>query len=135
MFSLESPHRGDSNEYTQYTIFHIKRNSPFIILNLQLCDFFSRGLKNEFEIAVVNEPSVFEPLKFYCIFLVKRIRCLAILAILNILNFCCFSLKSFLQLRELKMLHLKFGIQGFYYNNTTLILRLYISQGFHLSGL
>ena len=26
------------------------------------------GLKNEFETAVVNEPSVFEPLKFYCIF-------------------------------------------------------------------
>ena len=25
------------------------------------------GLKNEFETAVVNEPSVFEPLKFYCI--------------------------------------------------------------------
>ena len=25
MFSLESPHRGDSNEYTQYTIFHIKK--------------------------------------------------------------------------------------------------------------
>ena len=24
------------------------------------------GLKNEFEAAVVNEPSVFEPLKFYC---------------------------------------------------------------------
>ena len=28
--------------------------------------FFSKGLKNEFEIAVVNEPSVVEPLKFYC---------------------------------------------------------------------
>ena len=28
---------------------------------------FSKGLKNEFETAVVNEPSVFEPLKFYCI--------------------------------------------------------------------
>ena len=28
---------------------------------------FSWGLKNEFETAVVNEPSVFEPLKFYCI--------------------------------------------------------------------
>ena len=28
---------------------------------------FSNGLKNEFETAVVNEPSVFEPLKFYCI--------------------------------------------------------------------
>ena len=25
VFSLESPHRGDSNEYTQYTIFNIKR--------------------------------------------------------------------------------------------------------------
>ena len=27
---------------------------------------FSKGLKNEFETAVVNEPSVFEPSKFYC---------------------------------------------------------------------
>ena len=27
--------------------------------------FFPKGLKNEFERAVVNEPSVFEPLKFY----------------------------------------------------------------------
>ena len=25
MFSLESPHRGNSNEYTQYTIFNIKK--------------------------------------------------------------------------------------------------------------
>ena len=25
MFSLESPHRGDSNEYTQYTIINIKK--------------------------------------------------------------------------------------------------------------
>ena len=24
VFSLESPHRGNSNEYTQYTIFNIK---------------------------------------------------------------------------------------------------------------
>ena len=30
VFSLESPHRGDSNEYTQYTMFNIKR---IIILN------------------------------------------------------------------------------------------------------
>ena len=29
--------------------------------------FISKGLKNDFETAVVNEPSVFEPLKFYCI--------------------------------------------------------------------
>ena len=25
VFSLESPQRGDSNEYTQYTIFNIKK--------------------------------------------------------------------------------------------------------------
>ena len=36
-----------------------------IALNLPLRDF-SKGLKNEFETAVVDEPSVFEPLKFYC---------------------------------------------------------------------
>ena len=40
MFSLESPHKGDSNVYTQYTIFIIKRKSPQIILNPQLWDFF-----------------------------------------------------------------------------------------------
>ena len=27
---------------------------------------FSKGLKNEFETVVVKEPSMFEPLKFYC---------------------------------------------------------------------
>ena len=36
--------------------------------------FFSKGLKNEFETAVVNEPSVFEPLKFYC----STLKCLSI---------------------------------------------------------
>ena len=38
--------------------------------------FFSKGLKNEFETVVVNEPSVLEPLKFYCMcicFLVKTL--------------------------------------------------------------
>ena len=68
MFSLESPYRGDSNEYTKYTIISIKKkftlNYP---KNMQLSDFFSKGLQNEFEAAMVNEPSVFEPLKFYCI--------------------------------------------------------------------
>ena len=29
--------------------------------------FFQKGFKIEFKTAVVNEPSVFEPLKFYCI--------------------------------------------------------------------
>ena len=77
MFSLASPHRGDSNEYTQYTITQYKKaNNPKLsqICNYGIC---SKGRvpksatmefvpKNEFEPAVVNEPSVFEPLKFYC---------------------------------------------------------------------
>ena len=44
--------------YSQYK----KEKSSLIIQNLQLWDF-SKGLKNEFETAVVDEPSVFEPLK------------------------------------------------------------------------
>ena len=52
MFSLESPHRGDSNEYTQYIIFSIKRNhSKFS----KICSYgILKGLKNEFETAVVK---------------------------------------------------------------------------------
>ena len=45
VFSLESPHRDDSNEYTQYTIFSIKRKSPLIITNLQLWVFVPRDLR------------------------------------------------------------------------------------------
>ena len=66
VFSLESPRRGDSNEYTQHTIFNIRKN---IILNYPksaAMSFSAKGHKNEFETAVVNEPTVFEPLKFYC---------------------------------------------------------------------
>ena len=42
----------------------------------QICSqgIFSQGLKNEFETAVVNEPSVFEPLKFYSILIKGKIR-------------------------------------------------------------
>ena len=67
MFSLESPQRGDSNEYKQHTIFNIKKENYFskiTFLNLPLWDF-SKGLKNELEAAMVDELSVFEPLKFY----------------------------------------------------------------------
>ena len=42
LFPLESPHRGDSNVYTQYTIFIIKKKITQIILNLQLWGFFPR---------------------------------------------------------------------------------------------
>ena len=72
MFSLELPQRGDSNEYTQYTVSQYKKeNRPKLsqICNYGIC---SKGPKNEFQTAVVNEPSVFEPLKLYCISLVFR---------------------------------------------------------------
>ena len=67
MLSLESPHRGDSNEYTQYTIFNIKKKITLNYSKSTAMDFYSKGLKNKIETAVVNEPSVFEPPKFYCI--------------------------------------------------------------------
>ena len=60
MFSLESPHRGDSNENTNMQ--KITRNYP----KYAATGFLSKGIKNEFETAVVNESSVFEPQKCYC---------------------------------------------------------------------
>ena len=67
LFSLESPHRGDSNEHTQYTIFNIKRKITLNYPKSAAMGFCSKVLKNGFETAMVKEPSVFEPLKFYCI--------------------------------------------------------------------
>ena len=66
MFSLESPHRGDSNENTQYTIFNMNNKNTINYPKSAAKGLFSKGLRNEFETAVVNESSVFEPLKFYC---------------------------------------------------------------------
>ena len=67
MFSLELPHRGDSNEYTQYTIFNIKKKITLNYPKSTAMGFCSKELKEEFETAMVNEPSVFEPLKSSCI--------------------------------------------------------------------
>ena len=54
MFSLESPHRSVSNEYNfQYK----KENHP------KLFEIYTYGSFS----AMVNEPSVFKPLKVYCI--------------------------------------------------------------------
>ena len=66
VFSLESPHQGDSNKYAQHTIVNLKKKITPNYPKSAATDF-SKGLKNEFETAVVNEPSVFEPLKVYCI--------------------------------------------------------------------
>ena len=64
VFSLESTHLGDFNKYTQYTT----RLS-------QICSngTFSKRLKNRFKTAMVNEPSGFEPLKFYCICYIRHV--------------------------------------------------------------
>ena len=81
MFLLESPQRDNFNEYTQYTIFSIKiENHPKLS---KICSYgiFSKELKNEFETAMVNEPSVFEPLKFYCICIITECTTLMCLSI------------------------------------------------------
>ena len=68
MFSLESRHRGDSNEYTHFTIFSMNKKNTLNYPKSAAMGFFSKGLKNEFETAVVNEP-----LKFYCIRYMSKI--------------------------------------------------------------
>ena len=55
MFSLESPHRDDSNEYTQYTICNIKKKITLKYPKSAAMGFCSKGLQNEFETTVVNE--------------------------------------------------------------------------------
>ena len=72
MFSLELPHRGDFNEYKQYTIFNIKETHPKLS---QICSYgilFPRDSRTSSK-TVVNEPSVFELLKVYCMFLLLYI--------------------------------------------------------------
>ena len=70
VYSLESPHRGDSNEYyTKYQFQYEKKKFNINCPKSAARDFFSKGLKSEFEIAMVNEPSGFEPLNVYCSFL------------------------------------------------------------------
>ena len=71
MFSLESPHRGDSNGYTQYTIFNIKKENHPKLSPINSNGFLFQGTEERVRV-VVNEPSVFEPLKFYCRLTVNR---------------------------------------------------------------
>ena len=54
-----------------------KENVHKLYLNicfLELSEEFPRDSKNEFESATVNEPSVFESLRFYCIKFTKNIQ-------------------------------------------------------------
>ena len=54
MFSLESPHRGDSNEYTQHTIFNNKEKITLNYPKSAAIGLCLKGLKNEFETALVS---------------------------------------------------------------------------------
>ena len=63
-------------KYLIKAILTCAHNIPFSVLKKRIklnypksvaMGLFSYRLKNKFETAVVNEPSVFEPLKFYCI--------------------------------------------------------------------
>ena len=47
---------------TPYTIFSIKKKITLNYSKSAAMGFFPKGFKNKFETAVVNEPSVFEPL-------------------------------------------------------------------------
>ena len=64
--SLESPHRGDSSEYTQYIIFSIIKKITLNFPYLQPGNCF-QGTQELVETARVNEQSMFKPLKFCCI--------------------------------------------------------------------
>ena len=70
MFSLELPHRGNSNDYTQYTIFNMQTKINLNYSKSAAMGFFYKALKNELETPVVKQSSVFEPLKCYCSYLV-----------------------------------------------------------------
>ena len=71
VFSLESSHPGNSNEHTQYTIFIMKKENHPRSSQIRNYRIFSSGPKNDVETAVVNEPSVFEPLNFFCSYVFK----------------------------------------------------------------
>ena len=64
--------------YTIYHFYNKKKITPDYSKSAAM-GFFSKGLKNEFDIAVVNEPSVFEPLKFYYMYIPTNTLTLAIL--------------------------------------------------------
>ena len=43
VFSLESPHRGDSNEYTQHTIFNMNKKDTIYYPKSAAMGFFFQG--------------------------------------------------------------------------------------------
>ena len=64
MYSLESPRRGDSNEYTQYAFMLMKIEKLFLLCHLTW-HYNQPSLARTIRLELV--PKVFEPLKFDCI--------------------------------------------------------------------
>ena len=65
MLTLESPHGGDSNEFTQYTIFNMNMKNTLNYPKSAAMGFI-QWIQELVRNSRGNEPSVFEPLKFYC---------------------------------------------------------------------
>ena len=63
MFSLESPYRGDSNKYIQYTIFNIKKKDTLNYPKFAAMDIFARDSGMSLKHSVVIKLSVFVPPK------------------------------------------------------------------------
>ena len=69
VYSLESPHRGDSNEYTQYTIFveKIKKSLNYCHLPPDLLSWLTINDSNYPYLEQMSMvPKMFEPLRFDC---------------------------------------------------------------------
>ena len=69
MFSLELPHQGNSNEYTQYTFFNIKKNENHYklsqICNCRIfCDFLHISLIS----AIFSTDRLMDDLRYYVLF-------------------------------------------------------------------
>ena len=64
---------------------NIKKENHPKLFQIYIYGICSTGLKKEFETAVVNEPSVFEPLKFYCSSSTKYMRCALFLVAISVM--------------------------------------------------
>ena len=58
---------------TQNISFQYKKENHTKLSEICSYEIFSKGLKNEFETALVNEPLVFEPTNFYCTYSTAKI--------------------------------------------------------------
>ena len=73
VYSLQSPHRGDSNEYTPHTIILLKIENMSINYRHLLPDLVPRLYLSGSNYPTLEQmpmvPEMFEPLKFDCIFI------------------------------------------------------------------